>query len=170
MPFVSIPLVRQKLKQLQKVCTRSCTWSLLRPHPLLTPNRCHTPSEAPGLYLRPSVYFLKILTKSCLLNETSIYLGEASIRAYTVLTSCTVVVSNHFSYVCTFSMLFLAKKLTYLHAKPTNLLWKYGKAIHVAQYYGASAYRHLLQFECTMCTCLEALITCNLFMAVKANS
>ena len=42
-------------------------------------NRCHAPSEAPGLYLRPGFYFLKTLANSWLLNETGVYLGEASI-------------------------------------------------------------------------------------------
>jgi hypothetical protein len=47
-------------------------------------NRCHAPSKASGLLLRPDVYFFETLANPRLLNETGIYLREASIREYTV--------------------------------------------------------------------------------------
>ena len=45
-------------------------------------NRYHAPLEAPSLYLRPGVHLLETLVNSRLLNETGVYLGEASIRAH----------------------------------------------------------------------------------------
>ena len=37
------------------------------------------PLEAPGLDLKPGVYFLETLANPQLLNETGVYLGETSI-------------------------------------------------------------------------------------------
>ena len=47
-------------------------------------NRCHAPSKTSGLYLRPDVYFFEMLANPRLLNETGVYLREASIREYTL--------------------------------------------------------------------------------------
>ena len=62
------------------VTTKTIQYSLL----ITLCDRCHAFLEASVLFLRSSVYFLEILVNPWLLNETGVYLGEASIQAQTV--------------------------------------------------------------------------------------
>ena len=74
-------------------------------------NRYYAPLEAPSLYLRPGVHLLETLVNSQLLNETGVYLGEASIRAHyygmhiraTMVALCvcliTMLAAAHFIYM-----------------------------------------------------------------------